>query len=361
VFGAPGNFVLDETLAEGAGELKITSNMFRGALGPMIQGAVGGGFVPRGLKRGGGLLLVDGELIVYREVQDDGTVAIAQDGRGLLGTIPRAHAAGASVLFVDQVPATTLDSPMSSESAIGLVASLEDFPRAEGTVLIGHELLHYTWTRPNPDGGAQAFEMPERQDPAAAAAPGGTSAARTGSGLFRGRYGTAAASHGAGTPVISFPYRYWDRWTDRADDPELAHFTMTVSGPDLWFGGIWWEDEVPDATIDFSALVRIDAISPWSGQPKLAAPGAGAATDGGVTKGDRGLFRFDAGSIEGKQNVIGFQGSTAEVRFFTTYRPGAFDPVTFLANGWKRTPRLKAAALSYHGRSTVLWQRTTAR
>jgi hypothetical protein len=128
----------------------------------------------------------------------------------------------------------------------------------------------------------------------------------------------------------------------------MASYTMTVGGPDLYLEGLSWEVENPEPTLVLNALVRVDGRSPWSAEP---APSPNAAP---------GLFLFENGEPDGKPNPIRFQGSHFEFRFFVRYQGGAFDPSTFLANGWKRTPRLKTIAAFYQGESRVLtqWQST---
>ena len=123
---------------------------------------------------------------------------------------------------------------------------------------------------------------------------------QNGNGLFRGRYGTAPASHAAGAPVILFPFRYWDRWTPRADAPELAYLGLERSRP----GGYWdtfaFESEPPPAGgARIGVLVRSDPSTPWDAEPSDAP----------------GLFRFydDDGGRELPLEVVADQIGRAHV------------------------------------------------
>ena len=150
----------------------------------------------------GGMLQIDGELIVYQSHDvGSGRVVVAQGGRGVLGTEPRGHSQGAVVHFLEHQPATELTSGMSRNEDEIQVQQLGALPRTSGTLLIEQEMVHYTWLRTG-----NILGMPKWYDPADDNAAS--------EGLFRGRYGTAPNAHPAGAPVIWFPHRYWDRFTN---------------------------------------------------------------------------------------------------------------------------------------------------
>jgi hypothetical protein len=294
--------------------------------------------------------------MAYDSVEENGTVHIAQNGRGLLGTIRRAHDEGAAVSFVDEVPTTTLTGGMTASGPSASVQSVAGFPVAEGTFLCDQELVHFTWTRVSPDGPG-LLEMPEHRRPESQRSQQTTTNARSGGGLFRGRFGTAPAGHSSGAPLMFFPIRYWDRYVEFADDPELAFFGAQLSGPDLFVQGLYWEDETFDATCKPLALLRTDQMSPWSGVPV-------EITDKGELKPPDavpGLFRFKQGRIDDKPNKLAVQGSQFEVRIFHVYQGGAFDPVLFNAPGWKTAPRVRNVAIPYQGETRILEQKETAR
>ena len=139
----------------------------------------------------GGLVMIDGEILAYQGYAT-GTYRLAENGRGLLGTEARAHSRGARVHFLRHVPAAILAAAVSESSHQIIVNNLGNLPRHGGTLLLGHELLHYSWTVLN-----QMAEMPTWQDP-----DDQDGQSRATKGLFRGRFGTLPATAGVGEPVI---------------------------------------------------------------------------------------------------------------------------------------------------------------
>ena len=290
----------------------------------------------------GGLLLVGGEVVGWTQRdRNNGTLEIATNGRGLLGTEARAHDVGTHVHWISCRPASFLASDMQASSESLLVASGTSLPRQEGTVLIGQELLHYCWSR-SESNGPTLLQMPVSET---WSADGETSLGS--SGLFRGRYGTTPAPHGSGEMVISWPFRYWDRYSDRADDPELAYMGFTAEMPDIFATRLFWEEEIPDATLDLVLLARCDERVPWSADPRT----------------NPWLWRFRDPKPEtgAPEHRLMAQGSKWEFRFCVLYGSGAFDASSFLGTGWKRTPTLRRFAWSYEGSTRIFRERETSR
>jgi hypothetical protein len=279
----------------------------------------------------GGLVAIDGEIIAYRS-RSNGRFEIAANGRGLLGTEPRAHDQGAFVHFLDHVPAAILSAGLGESAREIVVEDMGALPPHGGTLLIGRtELAHYCWSH-----GTQLMVMPSWIE------PGRADAER---GLFRGRYGTAPASAQPGEPVIFFPFRYWDRWHERSDDPELGHFQVTWNQAPVFFAGLFWQEDRADPLVDLQCLVRIDGQGSFADDPQRS----------------RHLLHFVDGSAGERPNPINRQASRLEARFFPVYRPGAFDPVQFRANSWKRAPTVRAVLATFEGESRILSERVTAR
>jgi len=92
---------------------------------------------------------------------------------------------------------------------------------SDGYVRIGDEILGYT--RVDRQSG---FVMPERAEDSA--------------GLFRGAFGTEAQSFDSGELIIGQPYRFYDRFAERADAPEMAHGAM------LWGAALYNNGAVPN-------------------------------------------------------------------------------------------------------------------
>ncbi|MFT5059099.1 MAG: hypothetical protein ACI89E_001881, partial [Planctomycetota bacterium] len=277
-----------------------------------------------GLDSNGGLLRLGSEILAYEDFDaDTGDITLATLGRGLLGSVDSTHEVGARISFLDGMRAGILAADVSAAAGLLQLTSTAGFP-PEGTVLVGSELIHYTRL----ESGALA--MPRLSDEA------GKMDAR-GSGMFRGRYGTSAESHPAGEPVILFPMRYWDRWTDQAEGPELAYFGLEIAQPAaFWRSFSWQEGSVGTAGVRMGVLMRTDQSVPWDADPKVT----------------EGLEVFYEGDL--RSNWVGEQTSHVEWRVFVDYQPGAFDLNTGQGHGWRTSPRLKNFLVDYVGPASVL-------
>ncbi len=277
-----------------------------------------------------GLLRISGEILAYDSVDTtNGTLGIPQEGRGLLGTTQTPHEIGETVEFLDQFVVSVLAAGVAPGDAALPLTDVAGFP-FQGTVLIGDELIHYTRI-----AGA-ALEMPRLSKEAGLKD-------HKGDGLFRGRFGSTAQAHLKGTPVILFPFRYWDRWAERADAPELAYFSLAVDQPNaFWRGAFWNEQEASSGKVRVEVLQRVSSrgqdLIPWDSDPKTT----------------RGLTLLTDGMPKGASNPIARQGDMIEWRAHVRYAPGAFDAQTGLSHGWKQTPRLRVFGVESMAPSMVL-------
>ncbi len=295
-------------------------------------GVIGRAGVLNEMPRTGCMLLVDGELIACASASG-GTLRIAKNGRGRLGSKARAHDEGTLVHVLTHIPVAILAGEVDLNSYQIATDGLGVFPRFGGTALMGTEVFHYTWTH-----GDQLMEMPRFLDP--------ESESRTPRGLFRGRYGTPVGTGQSGEAIIGLPFRYWDRYRERTDDPELAYFQTTVRQGSAYYTALGWEEQNEEGKlVDIQCLARIDGAAPFTADPANTA----------------GLYRFEAGSVDGKGNRLARQGDMLEARFHVLYRAGCFDPVTFLAHAWKYAPLVNAVVVSFEGEPRVLEERVTAR
>jgi hypothetical protein len=271
-----------------------------------------------------GLLRVGDEIVCYDSRDPEtGQIQLCTNGRGLLGTRPQPHDLSEPVRWLEAATVTFLASPIGPGEATLSVASTEDFP-AEGTVLIGDELIHYTRLV----GGG--LEMPR-----GSMTPGAMDA--SGEGLFRGRFGTTPVSHAAGEAVILFPTRYWDRWAPRADASELHYFGLSLDQPAaFWKGCFFTKEDTGSAQV--GVLQRTDPDAPWDGDPES----------------DKRLAVWWTGDDKGQPLPIGRQSDRIDWRVFVRYAPGAFDAETGLAHGWRQTPRLRLFGASYLAPSLTL-------
>ncbi|MCZ6598412.1 MAG: hypothetical protein O7B99_12290, partial [Planctomycetota bacterium] len=279
-----------------------------------------------GLPEDAGLLRIGEEILCYDSRDPDtGVLTIAAGGRGLLGTEPQAHSVGEGVTFLAHIPVSVLTGTIAGSDSQLPLASLEGFP-SEGTVLVDGELIHFAWQRSGALGMPRASEEPGEMD-------------AKGSGIFRGRYGTGAAGHEAGAPVILQPFRYWDRWSDGADAPEMHYLGLSLDQPNAFWRSSFWD--VEEAGFDgprLGVLQRTEPTTPWDADPDI----------------DQDLQLMWDGLQDGRGNPIGEQSHRIEWRVFVRYEPGSFDPVDGLAHGWKTTPRLRFFGAEYLGPGMVL-------
>ncbi|MEQ1632045.1 MAG: hypothetical protein ABL997_06705, partial [Planctomycetota bacterium] len=325
--------VLDEAFGESAPQFLVRPTAYVAAQGLVYAGAdLTTDFPP-----GGGLVQIGDEILAY-QAHAGGTFTIARNARGLLGTKPRGHDRGETVHFLTHRPAGITTGSVSPRNENLQLQARGAMPSQFGTVLLNrNELLHYTWTRRL--GDAVALEMPRMFPPGDA---GDSTAAR---GLFRGRYGTAPVSAGTGEPVILMPIRYWDRYVERNDDPELACFQFTLREAPVYLRTLSWEEETTDPTVDVKCLVRADARMPWTADPK-----------------ESPFYReFERSSGETEPRVLDLQATQLEVRFVQVYRPGCLDLQTYRAHGWKTAPKVRAVSVEYEGEGRIVRETGTTR
>ena len=265
-----------------------------------------------------GLLRIGSEILCYASLDGPtGDVILATDGRGLLGSKIQEHAVGELVTFLEEWPVSLLGAPISADDSILTLESRAGFDNS-GLVLVGEELVHYT--RSEGDG----LVMPRASE-----TPGARE--QNGGGLFRGRFGTRPNGHSAGSPVIAFPFRFWDRWTLGADAPELSFFGFEASEPDAYWRSVFWSADYERGGAYIGCLLRTDPSVPWDADPATT----------------RGLYLFEGGAIDAGGNPLGFQSGRVEARLFTRYREGSFDFLDGLSHGWKQGPRVRAFGFEY--------------
>lgn len=291
-------------------------------------------FEPRlleSLPEDAGVLLVGDELIAYTDVDtEDGIITLAPHGRGLFNTDPGYHQVGEPVLLLNFPELTILKGRLSVNDA---VVSLEDdtgFP-FEGAVLIDEEVIGYTRK------GDGYLTMPEAEI-------GGGFHSRK--GLLRGRYGTTPAKHLIGSVVYRLPIRYRDLYmplpegltagpegqvTALADVPEASYFPMSVAAPGGYFSQVSWVEALQGKGAGFDVRARVGGRGSWSDLP-LETPD---------------LFSFTLPGGPKQKNSLLRQGDRIDLRVYTYYEPGAFDPLDFSSNAWKYAPVLEALGVEY--------------
>jgi hypothetical protein len=132
-----------------------------------------------------GVINLDGELIVYRGLRDEGSDMITLENchRGALGTKARPHAAQAYARFVPDLWVSSVDGRLNRDAPSIPVKRTRLWPREGAARLVSDdqcEIVHYTTVA---DG---ALTMPENLD---------ADPVSRGRGLLRGRFGTEAVDH----------------------------------------------------------------------------------------------------------------------------------------------------------------------
>jgi len=329
-----GDLVLDEIMDANAQQFEVNPFFTNNSAGAVWAG---GNDLSAAYPQAGGLVQIDDEIMAY-SARANGIFTIAQNARGLLNTEPRGHDRGARVKFLTHRPAAILAGGVGANESVLTVQDLAAFP-ISGTLKMGNELLHYTWSR----NSANTFEMPNWYPPNEdGTVETSTSAAR---GLYRGRYGTAPQGASSGEVVISWPFRYWDRYAEFSDDPELAYSQLTTNEAPVFFRDIRWREETTDPNVKVICRARTDSIVPWTADP-----------------GERvGLWEFSGSSTDVTAHRLNRQASRLELRFHTIYQPGCVDLQAFTAHGWKTSARVENVRVQYEGQGRIFDEQVSAR
>jgi len=281
------------------------------------------------LPKDGCVLLIDEELIAIDQIRieadrREAELEIAVNGRGYLGTPIQFHTRSAPVREMTFLRVSRLEKSISETAREIPVADASDFP-THGVVQIGRELIGYVRKE------GQLLVMPDYLDPRL----------NTRVGLFRGRYGTRPESHAQGTLVYVFPYRFEDRYQERADDPELAWVGVFLKARGGFYQELSWTADQTSELVDLVVAARVGGRGRFSDDPEEVPD----------------LFLFTTpGGTQTDRNELLRQGDDLELRIFTRYLDGAFDSAAFEpdpgshrggSNEWKRAPRLKALGVQW--------------
>jgi hypothetical protein len=277
-----------------------------------------------------GLVQIDDEIIAFRRTgrNGNGAPAILDCERGVMGTTAQKHGFGANVTFLDFVPVTMLREALTPSTSIVNVASEQGFATTGGLILVDRELIHYS------DARGRALAMPPILD---------AKGDETG-GVFRGRFGTIAARHANEAIVFEMPFRYWDRYAECQDNPELSYYEVALNRPGAWFDRFGYEEFRPTPNVRFVTLVRTEPDVPWCTDPSRASAS---------------LLRLETGLQSDKSLFpIARHGTALDVRFYVQYLADSFDPLTLSAPDWKTTPELRWAEVHFFDETQVLHRET---
>ncbi len=241
--------------------------------------------------------------------------------RGYLGTQAAAHRLldaihkhpGMAVIALDKAVGTTdsdftVKNDRNGNSGAGSIPPVNGIP-ADGYVLIDDELIGTVNAQPG------RLTMPRRGE--------------SDEGIYRGAFGTRAASHGRDTLVYALPFRYHDRHRDLAWDDSMSHYTITRRATGATWKRVTWTADVPDRRLGVKVLVRIDGAPAWDAEPTNRAGG---------------LYQF---TDEKAPNALEVVGDQIELRFVFTFGKDSFVFNDLNEAAWKKTPRLQSVRVEY--------------
>jgi hypothetical protein len=243
---------------------------------------------------------------------------------------------------------STLESAVDESSGSYELRDASDFPD-DGYLRIndGLELLGYTELLQNRLSGPLG-----RIDPADANQQGPKGSAdgkRTGGAIFRGRFGTIPQSYQQGDVVMAMPFRHYDRYAERADDPECSYTQFSWTRENCVWKRVTW-DELPVKNAEVIALVRFSGGPEWDsdrivrvGQEPIPATNR------------RGwLYEISDPKAE---NLLNVEADRIEVRLAVRFAKGAYDrDMTPRPNEWKQSPWIEKVVVEYVAPSSVLSQ-----
>jgi hypothetical protein len=274
----------------------------------------------------GGLLKIGDEYVGYGQYQN---LVCSQLRRSWLGSNPEVHDAGDKIFALYWCPVASLASDIDEKARfIPLNGRLSGKPRRDrigpgyttGYVLIDDEVLLF-----EDNGGGTQLDVLARWDST--------------SGLYRGMFGTKAASHAATSALVyGLPWRYWDTYKPLEFDNTMSYFQWSAKMDLANWRSVAWTQELPagDTNIVVHALVRVDAKGEWWDPP-------------GVND-KKILYEFANGGRRNVVDRIGYQNDPGQfdVRFYWEYKQGSFDPAApWNSPSWKRAPKLKELRVEY--------------
>ena len=295
----------------------------------------------------GGVILIDDELILYEEF-DAGSGKFTGCIRGAFNTDPKPHAYEARVVSVNAFPATRLTSPIDTSTASYELEDTSDFPD-DGYIRVGlsGEIIGYTnWdvhTLTAPLGRFDPTKDNTPRDP-------NSQQKKVAGSIFRGRFGTIPQAASAGDIAIAMPFRVYDRYAERADDPEQSYLQLSWTKHGAIWKRISW-DEDPRKFINVIALIRFSGGPAWDSDKIIHVGQEQMPTD------DRRQYLYqldDPTAI----NLLNVEADRIEVRLGMRFEEGAYNRLApdIAPDSWKETPAIRKVTVEYVAPPQVLTQ-----
>jgi hypothetical protein len=292
-----------------------------------------------GLKTTGGIVRIGDEMIGYAR-WDSGAQMLIGCERGAFGTEARDHAYASTVTPVNGIGVSRLDEGLSETSNEISLATTDGFPQWDAYVRIGDEILGYT----RADG--TVLKMPATRNQRESSFDFNEGAV-TGSGLYRGRFGTESSAHDIDSLVYHLEHRYHDRAHETADDPTMAYFLVSKEIPGAIWKRISWDDRVRPLN-RLRVLIRFEGGPAWDSDKVIR-----LETEG-VPEVDRRKWLYEV-TDPNKINLLNVQSDRMECRVFFVFEAAAYDMVTSPASdAWKETPWLQSFRIEYLAPTGVL-------
>lgn len=270
-----------------------------------------------------GILDIDGERIGYSSIDTaSGQINIAVNGRGMHGTEQRGHASGARVRIVDGRLATALNSDLEGSSYNLELEDSATLPQY-GMLLVDAELLFAPMR-----GRGSELSMPRLRE---------STGELSGVGTLRGRFGTSADSHSAGSIAYHFPTRWLDLYTPRSNSGLGAWYQFSMTQPNAFWRGVGYQVDSTTDSAEVKLLVR-SGEADFEDDPRTT----------------RHLELFNQGFTDtGDLLPLNILSDHIDFRFMFDWQPGAFDAIEFNASGWTRAPRIREIMVDYLAETIV--------
>ncbi len=291
----------------------------------------------------GGVLRVDDELILYSSFDPEqglfeGCV------RGTFLTEAKPHGYNAVVSPIHTFPASRLVNDVDESSGSYQLVDATDFPD-DGYLRIGDraEIIGYTLRNDNelsgPLGRVDPSKASQRQD----------AEARVGGAIFRGRFGSIPEAYAVDDVVVAMPFRHYDRYSERSDDPELSYVQLSWTKPGAVWKRVTW-DEVPRSFIDVIALVRFEGGPAWDSD-QVVRVGQDMIPE---TERRKWLYEITDPTAE---NLLNIESDRLELRFLVRFNQGAYDRFADVApDFWKQTPWIQQAVVEFVAPPSVIYE-----
>jgi hypothetical protein len=295
----------------------------------------------------GGVIQIDDELILFEEF-DASNGKFTGCIRGAFNTEPAPHSYEARVIGVYAFPTTRLTSPIDTSTASYELDDTSDFPD-DGYIRVGlsGEIIGYTnWDVRLLTAPLGRFE-PTKDNTTRQA---GSEEKKVAGSIFRGRFGTIPQAASAGEVAIAMPFRVYDRYAERADDPEQAYLQLSWTK----HGGIWkrisW-DEDPRKFINVIALVRFSGGPAWDADKIIHVGQEQMPSD------DRRQYLYQIDDPTAL-NLLNVEADRIEVRIGMRFEAGAYDRLApdIAPDSWKETPAIRKVTVEYVAPPQVLTQ-----